>query len=101
MKLIVLMSLSMYREQVRKLFEKHKVQIYSEIEITGHSSDTIQKYGWWVFERSNVPMYSTLFFAVIAKEKADEIMNDITCLKDECDPNHPPRAFQIDVEKMV
>ncbi|HEX9653975.1 MAG TPA: hypothetical protein VGA99_09710 [bacterium] len=101
MKLIVMMSLAQYRDQVRKIFEKHKIHIYSEMEITGHTSDTIKQYGWWVFEKSNIPMYSILFFAVVPQEKADELMNDITCLREECDPNHPPRAFQMDVEKMV
>jgi hypothetical protein len=101
MKLIGLMSLAQYQEQVRKVFEKHDVQIYSEVEITGHTSDTIKKYGWWVFEKEAVPMYSTLFFAVVPDEKASEIMDDIVCFQEECDPDHPPRAFQVDVEKMI
>jgi methyl coenzyme M reductase subunit C-like uncharacterized protein (methanogenesis marker protein 7) len=101
MKFIGLMSLNQYKENVRKLFEKHEVKIYSEIEITGHTSETIKKYGWWIFEKEQVPMYSTLFFAVTTAEKAEDIMNNINSLKDECDPGHPPRAFQIDVEKMI
>lgn len=101
MKLIGLMTLSDYKVQVRKIFEKHKIHLYSEIEITGHTADTIERYGWWVFEKESVPMYSTLYFAVIPNEKAEQIMGDIHCLKEECDPQHPPRAFQIDVEKMV
>ncbi|RMF68739.1 MAG: hypothetical protein D6743_02970 [Calditrichaeota bacterium] len=101
MKLIVLMSLTDYRDKVRKMFEKHEVKIYSEVEITGHTSETIQRYGWWVFEKEDVPMQSTLFFAVISKEKADEILADISALRAECDPDHPPRAFQVNVEKMV
>ena len=101
MKLIGLMSLAQYRDRVRKVFEKHEVHIYSEVEITGHTVDTIKKYGWWVFEKDGIPMYSTLFFAVVPEEKAAEIMEHITSLKEEWDPNHPPRAFQVDVEKMV
>lgn len=100
MKLIGLMSLIQYKDRVRKLFEKHEVQIYSEIEIVGHTSDTIKQYGWWSFDKE-VPRYSTLYFAVVPKEKADGIMQDIHCVSDECDPKHPLRAFQIDVEKMV
>ena len=101
MKLIGLMSLSQFRDQVRKLFENHEVQIYSEVEITGHTADTINKYGWWVFEKDDIPMYSSLFFAVVSNEKAAEIMKDIIAAREEWDPNHPPRAFQVDVEKMV
>ncbi|NIV94900.1 hypothetical protein GWN42_19435 [candidate division KSB1 bacterium] len=101
MKLIGLMSLAQYRDQVRKLFEKHEVQIYSEVEITGHTVDTIKNYGWWVFEKDGIPMYSTLFFAVIPGEKALEIMENINGLQEDWDPKHPPRAFQVNVEKMV
>ena len=101
MKLIGLMSLAQYRDHVRQVFEQHDVQIYSEVEITGHTSDTIKKYGWWVFEKDGIPMYSTLFFAVLADEKADEIMKAIGSLKGDWDAEHPPKAFQVDVEKMV
>ncbi|MFQ5769714.1 MAG: hypothetical protein ACE5HX_04205 [bacterium] len=101
MKLIILMSLNQNKNQVRKLFEKHRVQIYSEIEIKGHTLETIRRYGWWVFEKDGIAIYSTLFFAVVPKEKADEVMENITCLAGECDPDHPIRAFQIDVERMV
>lgn len=101
MKFIGLMGLNQYRKQVRKIFEKHDVKIYSEVEITGHSSESIKNFGWWVFEKADIPMYSTLFFAVVAAEKANEIMSDISCLQGDCDPNHPPRAFMLAVEKMV
>jgi hypothetical protein len=100
MKLIGLMGLSQYRDRVRKLFEKHEVQIYSEIEIIGHTSDTIKRYGWWSFDK-DLPIYSIMFFAVVPNEKAAEIMEDINCFREECDPQHPTRAFLIDVEKMV
>ncbi len=101
MKLIGLMSLAEYRDRVRKVFEMHEIQIYSEVEITGHTSDTIDKYGWWVFEKEEIPMYSTLFFAVVPDEKANDIMSNIASVKNEWDANHPPRAFQVNVEKMV
>lgn len=100
MKLIGLMSLDVYKDEVRKIFERHEVQIYSEIEIFGHTVETIKQYGWWPSEKE-VPLYSTLFFAVIPADKAESIMNDISCFSEDCDPQHPPRAFQINVEQMV
>jgi len=101
MKLIGLMSLELYREQVRKLFEKRHIHIYSEMEIVGHTADTISKYGWWVFEKEGLPIYSTLFFAVVGSDKADEIMQDVANSGKDWGEHHPPRAFQIDVEKMI
>jgi hypothetical protein len=101
MKLISVMSLTDYRDQVRELFEAHSVQIYSETDIVGHSSDTIKEYGWWSFDKSEVSMYSVLFFAVVEDDKAQKIMGTIDDWKNTGDPQHPLRAFQVDVEKMV
>lgn len=100
MKLIVLMSLAQYKDQVRKLFEKHEIHIYSEVEITGHTAETIERYGWWSFDK-DTPIYSTMYFAVVPQAKASGILSDISSRRDEFDPDHPPRAFQVDVEKMV
>ena len=102
MKLISVMSLTAYRDQVRGLFDEHNVQIYSETDIVGHSSDTIQQYGWWSFDRDGTNMYSVLFFAVLPADKASEIMASIEALRNtEENPGHPIRAFQVNVEKMV
>jgi hypothetical protein len=100
MKLIGLMGQIQYRQAMREIFEKHGVQIYSEIEIAGHTAETIRDFGFWVTD-GDAPVYSILLFAVVSKEKADEVMGDIACYSDGCDPKYPPRAFQIDVEKMV
>ena len=101
MKLVGVMSLAHVRKSVRSVFERHDVHIYSEIDITGHTQETIRQYGWWVAEGDGVPLYSTLFFAVLPADKAEEIMDDVAAGHDEWDAEHPPRAFLIDVEKMV
>lgn len=102
MKLIGVMSLTAYRDQVRKLFEKHEIQIYSELDIIGHTAETVQQYGWWSFEK-DLPMYSTMFFAIVGKDKSEKIMQEIKDLSfnSEFEALHPPRAFQIAVEKMI
>lgn len=46
MKPIGLMSLAEYKDQVHKIFEKHAIKIYSEIEIVDHTAETIEQYGW-------------------------------------------------------
>ncbi|MEJ2719875.1 MAG: hypothetical protein P8181_01865 [bacterium] len=100
MKLIGLMSLDDAKEDLHTLFEKHGVQIFSEMEIKGHTLTTIQKYGWWPTGRST-PAYSTLCFAVIPRLRADEIMDEIEALAAKDQSAHPIRAFQVDVERMV
>jgi hypothetical protein len=94
MKLIGIMNLEKDKTAVRKLFEKHGVQIYSEMEITGHTVATIEKYGWR--PTRDVPVYSSLCFAIIAGDRADEIMSDIARMSQVDDSGHPVRAFQVE-----
>ncbi len=100
MKLIVLMSLNEYKEQIRKVFVEHNVEIYSEVEVTGHTAETIRRYGFWHSEK-DLPLFSTLYFALVPKEKADEVMNDLEKKDWESDIGRPPRAFQVDVERVI
>jgi hypothetical protein len=99
MKLIGVMSLEKDKKSVRELFEKHGVQIFSEMEISGHTVTTIKEYGWW--PSKTVPVYSTLCFAIISKLRADEIMEEISRMSESDESGHAIRAFQVDVEKMV
>jgi len=100
MKMIGLMSLAQYRNQVRKYFEQREVQIYSELEVNGHTSDSIKQFGWWVFD-DETAIQSVLFFAIVTDEKAGDIITGVSDLAKKFDPEHPPRAFQLNVEKLV
>jgi hypothetical protein len=100
MKLIGVMSLEENKENVRELFEKHGVQIFSEMEIKGHTLSTIEKYGWWPTDRS-IPIYSALCFAIVPKLRADDIMAAIEKRAEQDTSVHPIRAFQVDVERMI
>jgi hypothetical protein len=99
MKLIGIMNLETDKPLVRKLFEKHGVQIYSETDITGHTITTLEKYGWR--PSRDFPVYSSLCFAIVAAERADEIMEEISRLSERDETGHPIRAFQVDVERMI
>lgn len=100
MKLIGLMSLNTFKDQIRKVFEKHQVQIYSEVDVTGHTAETIDRLGWWHLEK-DIPAYSTLYFAIIADEKAAEMMQAFKTTFQDSDTEFKPRAFQVAVEKMI
>lgn len=102
MKLVALMCLECYKDKVHKLFQRSEVQIYSEVDITGHTSATLDRHGVWFSDSADdIPQYSKLYFAIVPKEKAAGMMKNIDQLRDSCDPEHPPRAFQVDVEKMI
>jgi hypothetical protein len=100
MKLIAIMSLAEDKESVRGLMEKSGVQIYSETAILGHSTSTVEGYGWFS-SKAEAPYYSTLCFAALPDERAGEILAAITRLNDEKTSDHPIRAFQVGIEKMV
>ena len=100
MKLIGIMSLECEKKGVKKIFEKHDIQIFSEVEITGHTFATLKQYGW-ISSQHDIPAYSTLCFAIISKDKANEIMDEIAELAKKDDTEHPIRAFQVDVERMI
>jgi len=101
MKLIAIMGLKQHKENIRRIFAEHDVQIYSEIEMAGHTSDTIKQHGWWVFEQSDVEIYSTMYFSIVSEPRANEVMLHIKNLQKEKKPEHPPRAFQVAVEKLI
>jgi hypothetical protein len=100
MKLIGFMSLEIDKNKVRKILEKHNVHIYSEVGITGHTAATIREFGFWHLER-DLPIYSTLYFAIINDDKAEEIFGEIDTASGDFDAQHPPRLFMVNVEKMV
>ena len=100
MKLIGLMALSSFKRQIREIMERHHIHIYSEVEVTGHTAESARQFGWWHLEK-DIPLYSTLYFAILAEEKADEIMSDVQKFVQENPSDHPPRAFQVAVEKMI
>lgn len=100
MKIIVLMSLSEYREQIRRVLKEHNVEVFSEVDVTGHMADAITRYGFWHTEK-DLPLYSTLYFSLVPDEKAKEIMDDLEKTEWDESMGRPPRAFQVDVERMV
>ncbi len=100
MKLIGVMSLAADHDEVRKLFEDHEVQIFSETDIRGHTTKTLQKYGWFA-SSSEVPLYSILCFAIVPEKQAGPFLDAIAQMRAASESDHPIRAFQVDVERMV
>jgi hypothetical protein len=101
MKLVGIMSLKAQRDQVRDLLRDQGVQIYSETDILGHSTETIARIGWFAASPAS-PEYSTLCFAIVPDENAEAVFDAIAALRDGgSDAEHPIRAFLVPVERMV
>lgn len=100
MKLIGLMALEDFKKDIREAMKRNHVRIYSEVEITGHTAESLEQFGWWHLEK-DLPMYSTLYFAILADDKAEAIMADVEGMAAGSEEEHKPRAFLVNVERMV
>lgn len=100
MKLIALMCLENCSKQVRKLFEQYEVKIFSELDIRGYAPDKAAKYGWWPGDH-DMPMYSSLCFAIVSAEKANQIMDAVEALIKQDETGHPVKAFTVNIDRMI
>lgn len=100
MKLVGLMSLTDDQQEIRKIFEQSHIQIYSELDIHGHTADSLRHYGWWPAEGGQ-PIYSQLYFAIISREEAAGLLDKVEKFNAQREGLHPVRAFIVDVEKMI
>ena len=100
MKLVGIMSLKEHRRKVREVLKNQGVQIFSETDILGHTTETLARIGWFATPQQT-PEYSTLCFAIVPDENAAPILDAIAALGPEDDSGHPIRAFMVPVERMI
>ena len=95
MKLVALLYLEEDNPSVAKLLEQHGVMAYSRLPLEGHGAGM----KGWLGEVA--PYQSHMDFALLAAEKAEELMEAVARC-DRCqDSRHPIHALQVDVEKAV
>lgn len=100
MKLIGIMSMQDDRAAVRDLLRDRGVTIYSETDITGHSTETIARYGWFA-RPAEAATYAALSFAIVPDDAATAVFEAIAAHQQASPGDHPIRAFIVPVEKMV
>ena len=100
MKVVGIMAIDTYVKQVRKLLKEHQIHMYSEFPMMGHSIKGGSGFGFWHAEE-DLPIASTMCFAIVDQSIADQLFEAIKKLAKELDPDHPPRAFQLTVDKMI
>ena len=102
MKLVAVMSIDTYRDALLRLYRDHAIRVFSEIDIRGHyhePASTAADIGW--FGRTSHPAYSMLTWAFVDDDEAGAFMEAIATFNTTHDPDHPVRAFQMDVERAV
>jgi hypothetical protein len=100
MKLVGIMSLKENRNVVRDLLRSQDVQIYSETEILGHSTESIASIGWFATGEES-PEYSTLCFAIMRDANAESVFAGIEGYVRDHPSDHPLRAFVVPIERMT
>lgn len=102
MKLVAVMSLEAYRDDLHGIYRDHEIRVFSEIDIDGyhhHQTPAATAVGW--FAQAETPAYSTLTWAFLPKEQADGVLDAIEEYNDQRNLDHPVRAFEMPVDRSV
>ncbi len=101
MKYLAIMGHEETRPQVRALFKKFEVLMFSNMSIRGCYCDKgISGQMSWPADKG-IGSYSSLCFAILEDEKAEQIMAELENNPIAIEPEFPAKAFLMNVEKMV
>ena len=105
MKLLIILSIEEYADEVRRILVGQRIPIYSETEIRGCRCDTkdeaIDLANW--FANTDTTVYSHLFFAFQDGASVKKILSEVdhyNLMHGEQQPN-PLHAYQLNVEESV
>ncbi len=105
MKLLIILSIEEYADEVRRILVNQRIPIYSETEIKGCRCDTKNKAAdltnW--FANTDTTVYSHLFFAFQDETLVEQLLSEVdhyNRMQGEDQPN-PLHAYQLNVEKSV
>lgn len=102
MKFIAIIGDEETRPLVRRMFTAHQVSLFSSIAIRGCSCETsAEPLAWWPAGKDIPTVYSSLCFAIVDDQKAENIMKSIEANPVAADPAFPARVFMMNVEKML
>ncbi|ACF45302.1 MAG: hypothetical protein OQK66_05395 [Prosthecochloris sp.] len=101
MKFLAIMGHEETRPQVRELFRKFDVLMFSSMSIKGCFCDKgVTSQAWWPSDKG-IGSYSSMCFAILEDHKADDIIAELEHQPIAIEPGFPARAFLMNVEKMV
>jgi hypothetical protein len=104
MKLVAIMSLDSYRDDLHALLRERKIEVFSQLDIEGYhqASDgggVNPSPGW--FRGGTPPTDSTLTWAFLNDEQAAHLLDTIADFNERRDLERPVRAFQMSVDRAV
>jgi hypothetical protein len=103
MKLVAVMSLDAYRDDLHRLYRDCEVQVFSELAIEGYHRGQHPPAGaaGWFGQAAESSAYSTLTWAFLPENQAADLLEAIERYNETRDLDHPVRAFQMPVDKAV
>ena len=102
MKFLAIMGHEETRPQVRALFQRYKVSMFSNISIKGCNCEGkgTPAQSWWPTDEMPAS-YASLCFAIMDDEKAEAMMDELEKNPIALEKDFPARAFLMNVEKIA
>jgi hypothetical protein len=101
MKLVAIMSLDAYRDDLHTLLREREIEVFSELDIEGyHQSSAAGAAPAW-FGGGTPSTDSTLTWAFLGEDQATMLMDAVADFNERRDLERPVRAFQMDVDRAV
>lgn len=100
MKLLIILSIAEFSNEVRELMTKNNVPVYSETEMYGFRTEKHKPDIRTWFSQENQGIYSTLFFSFQDEKTVKQILKEVDQYNKqfEGDRDNPLHAYQVAVE---
>lgn len=103
MKLIAILALKEYEQELQKFLNSMEIPVFSEIEIKGFRSKKSDKSMTtnWFGSQQKSSMFSILNFAFLESSQAKRVIDAVSEFNKNARIERPVHAYMLDVEKMV
>ena len=100
MKLLIILSIAEFADEVRSMMTRNNVPVYSETEMYGFRTEKHKPDMRTWFSQGNQGIYSTLFFSFQDEATVKQILQEVGVYNKEYEGDHdnPLHAYQVAVE---
>lgn len=104
MKLLIILSIEEFVNDVRNILAGHNIPAYSEMEVQGQKVDNANPDNMtsnW-FAKTPTAVFSNLFFVIHTEQEIQSIMDEVEQYNQRnAESTNPLHAYQLDVDKAV
>ncbi|MDW3211423.1 MAG: hypothetical protein R8N23_16250 [Reichenbachiella sp.] len=101
MKQVIVLSIKDYESEIQKILKGIEIPIFSKVDIDGcrNAKRGVDLTNW--FANSVDSDFSVMYFAFVASDVADQILDAIECWNESKGSQNPMHAFIQPVERIV